>query len=439
MNAEIISVGTELLLGHTVNTDATYVARELSAIGINVFYASTVGDNAERLQATLQTALERSELIITTGGLGPTDDDLTKETVASSTGVELTLHEESLLQLKEYFGDRPFGENQRKQAMLPAGCTALQNRFGTAPGCFFRTEQGKIIIMLPGPPFELIPMLQNEAMPLLRKLSKEVIHSCWVRTFGIGEGTAAQKLATLTDAENPTVATYAKENEMFVRVTAKANSESEAINLCRPVVQNVCERLGDVVYGTDVDSLEEVVVQELIRQGGHLAVAESCTGGLLAKRITDISGSSAVFEMGVVTYANAAKTSLLGVPEIMLKQYGAVSEPVAVAMAEGVRLRAPHQQSGGTLGVGITGIAGPTGGTPEKPVGLISIALSDGTETWVHTMSPAGRVLSRDWLRDRAVGNALDMVRRYLFRLPMRGVLFTSAHQSAESRSQTAS
>ncbi|MEG2139919.1 MAG: competence/damage-inducible protein A [Bilophila sp.] len=415
MNAEIISVGTELLLGHTINTDATFVARELSAIGIDLLYACTVGDNAARLQSALETALKRSDIVITTGGLGPTDDDLTKETVARSAGVALTLHEASLRQLEDYFGTRPFGEDQRKQAFLPTGCIALQNRLGTAPGCFFRTAQGKIVIMLPGPPFELVPMLQTEALPLLKKESRAVIHSCMIRTFGIGEGTAAQKIASLTDFSNPTVATYAKENEMFVRVTAKAQSEAKAVALCDPVVQQVRTVLGDVVYGIDVASLEEVVVGELLRQKRHLAVAESCTGGLLAKRITDISGASAVFDVGVVTYADAVKTSLLGVPESLLQAHGAVSEPVACAMAQGVRLCAPeYPDEKGSLGLGITGVAGPTGGSAKKPVGLIYIALCDGDNTWVRTMTPRGRVLGRDWLRDRAVGNALDMVRRYL-------------------------
>ncbi|MFQ8735432.1 MAG: nicotinamide-nucleotide amidohydrolase family protein [Bilophila wadsworthia] len=260
-------------------------------------------------------------------------------------------------------------------------------------------------------------MLQHYVVPFLKEGSHAVIHSCMIRTFGLGEGAGALKIADLTDAANPTAATYAKENEMFVRVTARAESEEAAEALCRPVVEEICRRYGDVVYGVDVDNLESVVVRLLSEKGLHLATAESCTGGLVAKLITDVSGASEVFGMGLVTYANEAKMKLLGVPAAMLEEHGAVSEPVARAMAEGVR-----EVSGSELGIGITGVAGPTGGTPEKPVGLIYIALSDGTRTWVRRMTPPGRVHGRGWLRDRAAGTALDMVRRYLSDLPLEPV-----------------
>ncbi len=415
MNAEIISVGTELLLGHTINTDAAFVARELSAIGINLLFACTVGDNPGRLQGALEEALGRSDVVITTGGLGPTDDDLTKETIAGVAGAPLKLHENSLRHLESYFKGRPpMGENQRKQAMLPEGATVFPNDIGTAPGCGVRTASGKVIVMLPGPPSELVPMWQHYVFPFLKEGNHAVIHSCMIRTFGLGEGTGALKIADLTDAANPTAATYAKENEMFVRVTARAGSEEEAEALCRPVVEEICRRYGDVVYGVDVDHLEGVVVRLLGERGLHLATAESCTGGLVAKLLTDVSGASQVFGMGLVTYANEAKMKWLGVPAAMLEEHGAVSEPVARAMAEGVR-----EVAGSDLGIGITGVAGPTGGTPEKPVGLIYIALSDGKGTWVRRMSPPGRVHSRSWLRERAAGTALDMVRRYLSDLPL--------------------
>lgn len=396
MNAEIISVGTELLLGHTINTDAAFVARELSAIGVNLLFACTVGDNPGRLRDALEEALGRSDVVITTGGLGPTDDDLTKETIASVAGAPLKIHEDSL----------------RPRAAWPA-CAGSR----PSPGCGVRTASGKVIVMLPGPPSELVPMLQHYVVPFLKEGSHAVIHSCMIRTFGLGEGAGALKIADLTDAANPTAATYAKENEMFVRVTARAESEEAAEALCRPVVEEICRRYGDVVYGVDVDNLESVVVRLLSEKGLHLATAESCTGGLVAKLITDVSGASEVFGMGLVTYANEAKMKLLGVPAAMLEEHGAVSEPVARAMAEGVR-----EVSGSELGIGITGVAGPTGGTPEKPVGLIYIALSDGTRTWVRRMTPPGRVHGRGWLRDRAAGTALDMVRRYLSDLPLEPV-----------------
>lgn len=414
MNAEIISVGTELLLGHTINTDASFVARELSAIGVNLLFACTVGDNPGRLRAALEEALGRSDVVITTGGLGPTDDDLTKETIADVAGVPLVEHEDSLRRLEAYFKGRPFGKNQRKQVLLPEGSTAFPNDIGTAPGCGVRTATGRIIVMLPGPPSELVPMLQHYVVPFLSGENHAVIHSSMIRTFGLGEGAGALKIADLTDAANPTAATYAKENEMFVRVTARADSDEEAEALCRPVVEEICRRYGDVVYGVDVDNLESMVVRLLRERGLFVATAESCTGGLVAKRITDVPGASDVFGMGLVTYANEAKMKLLGVPAALLEAHGAVSEPVARAMAEGVRA-----VSGSDIGIGITGVAGPTGGTPEKPVGLIYIALSAGERTFVRKMTPPGRVHSRIWLRERAASTALDMVRRHLCGLPL--------------------
>ncbi len=412
MNAEIISVGTELLLGHTINTDTAYVARELSAIGVNLLFSCTVGDNPERLKAALQSALSRSDLVITTGGLGPTGDDLTKETIAETAGKKLVLHQESMDRILNYFKGRVLGETQQKQAMLPQGCTVFPNDCGTAPGCGFETDEGKIMIMLPGPPSELIPMLKNYAVPYLTKSEKAVIASTIVRVFGLGEGFVAEKITDLTDCANPTAATYAKDGEMFVRVTARAQDEAEAAAMCAPVVEELKARLGNFIYGIDAENLEEVVVTELAKRKLHLACAESCTGGLLSSRITDIPGASEVFHMGAVTYANEIKTLLLDVPEETLKQYGAVSEQTARAMAEGVR-----KKSGSELGIGITGIAGPGGGTEEKPVGLVYLALCDGTNTWVRKMPGTNRSKGRSYLRFLAASNALDMVRRYLFDL----------------------
>lgn len=408
MNAEIISVGTELLLGHTINTDASFVARELSTIGVNLLFAGTVGDNVSRLKEALESALRRSDLVITTGGLGPTGDDLTKETIAETAGKKLVLHQESLDRIVRYFKGRVLGETQKKQALLPEDCTVFPNDHGTAPGCGFETDAGKIIIMLPGPPSELIPMLKNYAIPYLTKGGQAVIVSRIVRVFGLGEGFVAEKIPDLTDCANPTAATYAKDGEMFVRVTARAENQETAQAMCAPVVEELKNRFHEFIYGIDVESLEEVVVTELGKRGLHLATAESCTGGLLAKRITDIAGASKVFQMGAVTYANEIKTLLLGVPESTLKQYGAVSEQTARAMAEGVRAK-----SGSELGMGITGIAGPDGGTPEKPVGLIYIAFCDGEHTWVRKMQH-GASKGREYLRWLAASNALDMVRRYL-------------------------
>lgn len=413
MKAEIISVGTELLLGHTVNTDAAHVARELSALGVDLLHAHTVGDNAGRLEAALREALSRGDLVITTGGLGPTDDDLTKETVARVADAPLVEHDDSLRRLKEYFGDRPMSANQRKQAFLPRGSVAFPNAVGTAPGCAVPVANGKFVILLPGPPSELLPMLRDSVVPFLQQRANEAIASFMVRTFGIGEGAAAERIADLTGGANPTAATYATEGEMFVRVTAKAKDAASAASLAAPLVEAVRRRLGDVVYGVNVTSLESVVVPELIRRGLSLTTAESCTGGLLAKRITDQPGASAVFGVGLVTYANAAKTRLLGVPEDLLRAHGAVSAEVAQSMAANARVRYD-----GTFGIGITGVAGPDGGTPEKPVGLVYIALSDEKETLLRVMRPQGRYLGREWTRNRAASHALDLLRRRLFGLP---------------------
>lgn len=414
MNAEIISVGTELLLGQVVNTDAALVARELSALGINLLYSSVVGDNPERLRHAVETALSRSDLLVMTGGLGPTADDLTKETVAAAAGKRLVLHQESLDRILNYFNAATVTKNQEKQAWLPEGCTVLRNDNGTAPGCAFQAENGSTVIMLPGPPSELEPMLKNQAVPYLRQGQDSVIVSHNVHIYGRGEAPVAQMMDDMMDGENPTLAPYAKEGECYLRVTAKAGDEAAADKMCQPLIEEIKSRLGDFVYSVDVETLEEVVVAELTRQGKTLATAESCTGGLLAKRITDIPGSSAVFHMGCVTYANEAKEALLFVPHEILEAHGAVSEETARAMAEGIVRR-----SGSSIGVGITGIAGPDGGTAEKPVGLIYIALSDGQNTWVSKRAPIGRTKSREWHRHCAASQALDMVRRYLAGLPV--------------------
>lgn len=414
MNAEILSVGTELLLGHTVNTDTTIVARELSTIGINVLYCATVGDNPARLEEAVRQALSRSDILITTGGLGPTGDDLTKETVASAAGKKLVLHEESLWRIEEYFKGRTWGESQKKQALLPQGCTVLPNDVGTAPGCVFETDAGKLVVMLPGPPSELTPMLTRYAIPCLAGREQAVIVSENLHVFGMGEGSVAEMIDDLMQGANPTAATYAKENEMFVRVTARASTEEEARKMMKPLSEEIRRRIGSFVYANDCETLEELVVRELLRQGKTLATAESCTGGLLSKRITDVSGASQVFEMGAVTYANRIKEQVLGVSHQTLEEHGAVSPQTAAQMAEGIR-----RAAGSDLGIGITGIAGPGGGTPEKPVGLVYIALSDGETTWVRRMNPgsAGRPRSRSWQRNAAASHALDMVRRYLLGL----------------------
>lgn len=414
MKAEIISIGTELLLGHTVNTDAAIVARLLAAFGIDLQYVQTVGDNGERLRNALELASSRAQIIITTGGLGPTDDDLSKQTVAAFANLPLVEYPEALAQLKEYFGPRQMSANQIRQAWLPQGSRMLPNKLGTAPGCAVPLPNGGTVIMLPGPPRELVDMLEGEVRPLLESLSSAAIHTTILRTFGIGEGVAAQKIADLMANANPTVAPYAHGGEMFVKISAKGENETAAKALCEPVAREVEERLGEVVYGRDVKSLEELVVSRLVESVTTIATAESCTGGLLAKRITDQPGASAIFHLGIVSYSNGAKEEILHIDANLLAAHGAVSPEVARAMAENVRKLA-HSD----LGIGITGIAGPTGATPGKPLGLVYVALASPEGTTVRKIAPLGRYLGREFVRERAASHALDLVRRHLAKMPL--------------------
>lgn len=409
LKVEIISIGTELLLGHTINRDATILARAVAELGFDLLHVQTVGDNPGRLAQALELAASRSGIIITSGGLGPTDDDLTKSAVASFAGVPLVEYPEAVERLKEYFGARPMSANQIRQAFLPAGSIMFPNAVGTAPGCATPLPDGSYVIMLPGPPRELSAMLEASVKPFLMGFSDSVIHSIDIRTFGIGEGAAAERIRDLMQSANPTVAPYATDGEMFARVTARAGSRQDACDLCAPVVEEIRGRLGDVVYGLNAPSLEAVVFDLLLKSKKTVATAESCTGGLLAKRVTDLPGSSAIFQMGLVTYSDQAKESLLHVSGELLKEHGAVSPEVARAMAENMR-----ELSGADFAVGITGIAGPDGATATKPLGLVYIALANSETTWLHELRPQGRYLGRAWVRERASSIALDMLRRVL-------------------------
>ncbi len=414
MNAEIIGVGTELLLGHTINSDAAYVARELAALGINVFHSQVVGDNPGRLEKALRESLDRSDIVVTTGGLGPTGDDLTKETIALVAESPLVEDAASTASLAEYFGSREMTENQKKQCFFPQGSTVFPNPQGTAPGCAVSCKGGKIIIMLPGPPRELLPMLENSVRPFLANLGHFSLYTGIIRVFGMGEGKVAHVLGPLLDGANPTAATYAGDGELFVRVSSRAENPEKARQMALPLQNAICEKLGPVVYGIDVPSLEHVVVARLEKSGQSIATAESCTGGLLAGRITAVPGSSNVFEMGLVTYANRIKTELLAVPEEMLARVGAVSPEVGKCMAENVRKLAASD-----FGVGITGIAGPGGGSREKPVGLVYICVATKNDTFMRVMRPLGRYPGREQIRRRATSHALDMARRIMDGLPM--------------------
>lgn len=409
MNAELIAVGTEILLGDIVNTDAQVISQGLSELGINVFYQTVVGDNPARLRHVVETARDRADIIITTGGLGPTLDDLTKETLATVFGKKMALHQPSLDRIKGFFQTigREMTQNNEKQAWLPEGCTVFVNEWGTAPGCAFEAY-GKHVLMLPGPPRECNPMWKECAMPYLYKLAGGCIASRNIRVFGLGESNMEAILHDMMEqSKNPTIAPYAKTSECFARVTAKADTPAECEKLLEPVVEKICGLLGDDVYGVDVDSLEQVVGDGLRQRGMTLAVAESCTGGLLSKRITDVPGCSDYYLGGVCSYANEVKMNLLGVKKETLDTLGAVSSEVAEQMAEGVA-----KALGADVGVGITGVAGPGGGTEEKPVGLVYISVWHKGQHFTRKMKAAN---GRDRIRMQAASTALDLIRRNIF------------------------
>ena len=416
MIAELIAVGTELLLGNIANTDAQMLSEKLSALGITVHHHTVVGDNPERLADALETARKRADIIITTGGLGPTYDDLTKQTICKTFGRELELHEDILEEIRTWFATKmgkTMPENNIQQAMLPVNCTVFDNPVGTAPGCAFE-EDGVHVLMLPGPPFECRYMFEHRAAQYLEKLTDGVIVSHEIKIFGMGESSVEEALREpMTKLTNPTLAPYAKLNECMVRATAKADTREAAESLLKPLVAQVCETLGDVVYGVDVDSLEAVVSQLLRERGLTLSAAESCTGGLVAKRMTDLPGASNVFRGGVVSYTNDVKVGILGVPRDLLNDYGAVSEPVARAMAEGCR-----KICGSDLAVSVTGVAGPDTDDRGNEVGTVFIALTDGKETLCRKFS-CGRGRGRDRVRSAAAQNVFDMLRRHMLGLPL--------------------
>ena len=408
--AELIAVGTELLLGNIANTDAQMLSQGLSALGINVYYHTVVGDNPERLRAAVETAKTRADIILTTGGLGPTCDDLTKNVLAACFGKKLVFHEPSAQRIEAYFRnlhpDRPMTENNYQQAMLPEGCTVLENDWGTAPGVAFEAD-GVRVIMLPGPPRECKAMFTHRVVPYLKKLSDGVIASHTLKLFGIGESAMEAQLRDKMNAmTNPTLAPYAKEGECELRITAKADTEGAALALIDPVEAELKAHFGPLVYGVDVPNLERVVLDSLKEKGLTLGTAESCTGGLVAKRYTDLPGASAAFGGGVVSYATEVKHTVLGVEQALLDQYGAVSEPVARAMAEGAR-----RALGCDLAISTTGVAGPDPDERGNPVGLVFTALAAPEGTWVRQVHLS---MGRQRIRHIAASHGFDLARRYL-------------------------
>lgn len=410
MNAEIISVGTELLLGEIVNTDAQYISQKLSEYGIDVYRQTVVGDNPDRLKRAVMSALESSDMVITSGGLGPTQDDLTKEILAQCMGERLVLDRDSLDAIKAYYKriNRPMPHINEKQAYMPEHGIILPNYNGTAPGAIIE-KNGKTAVMLPGPPSELRAMFEKSVVPYLKERSEYVFASKVLQIFGIGESAAAELLDDIIkNSTNPTVAPYAKTAGMRLRITAKCKSEEEGAALIEPVEKKIRAAIGDAVFGEGDDEINKAVSDMLRERKMTISAAESCTGGMFAKMITDLPGSSDILNESIITYSNEAKMKYLGVKKETLDAHGAVSRETAYEMAQGI-----CAQTGADVGVGITGIAGPDGGTAQKPVGLVYAGICIGGETEVEELHLTG---TRDKIRYSVCINVFDAVRRKIMK-----------------------
>jgi len=409
MKSAILSVGTELLFGQITNTNSVFLSQQLNYLGIDVMYHYTVGDNPKRLAEMIRQAFTDCDLIITTGGLGPTQDDLTKEIAAEVLHDELVLHEDLLKSLEDYFKriNRVMTENNKKQVYLPKRAVVFDNDAGTAPG-FALEEDGKTIICMPGPPREMTRMFERRVRPYLEAKSGSVIYYKMLRTFGIGESMLETELLEWIDGQtDPTLATYAKEGEACLRVTSKRRSLEEAKSAVNDMIEKVNSKIGQYVYSYDDEELYQVVGRKLIENNITLSSAESCTGGLFAQTMTEVPGISAVFDRGFITYSNKAKLEELGVSAETLEKHGAVSEETAIEMAEGLK-----KVTGTRLCISVTGIAGPDGGTEEKPVGLVYICavLDDRRVSREFRI----RNISRKWNRNYTVLCMLDIINKLI-------------------------
>lgn len=424
--AEVITVGTELLLGQIVDTNFAYIASKLSEIGINLYFKSSVGDNEKRLQDVLRIALSRSNVIIITGGLGPTVDDITKSAVTKVLNKKLILDEKVLEKIKSFFEKRKvkMPQNNVSQALIPVGAIVIDNENGTAPGLIIKTSddvsslqkrygsidtEDKYVILLPGVPRELKPMMENSVLPFLKKTfsTEGVIKSRVLKVFGLGESMIDEKIGDLfRTLTNPTIALLASHTEVKIRLTAKAKDIATANEMISKVEDEIRIRLKDNIFGADDETMEKVVAVLLSMKNLTISVAESCTGGLISNKLTDISGSSSYFKRGIIAYSNDAKVELLKVPEEAIKTFGAVSREVAEEMASGVR-----RLSKTDLGLSVTGIAGPTGGTLQKPVGLVYVAISSVERTLCKEFRFSGDRLK---IKEQTAQSALDFLRRYL-------------------------
>ena len=409
MIAEIVAIGTEILMGQIADTDAQVLSRRLQSLGISVYHHQAVGDNPQRMRDTIALALSRSDIVITTGGLGPTQDDISKEIAAQLLGLEMQFDEDSWQAICGYFKrlGRECPENNKRQAMFAAGAKILPNSCGTAPGCMIEKD-GKVVVQLPGPPHEMAAMFDAQVYPRLADMTGGCIASRYIRTYGIGESALAQRCAKWIEADGEvTAATYCSLGECQLRVTARGESEAAALEKVLPVVDELTALLGDYVYAvteTSDGSMEEAAGRALTEKSLTVATAESCTGGLVAARLVNYPGISAALNEAHVTYANEAKVKYCGVRPETLAAYGAVSEQTAREMAEGLR-----ERSGADIAVATTGIAGPGGGTDAKPVGLVYVACAGRDGTRVDRLQLTG---NRERIRSLAALRALDMIRR---------------------------
>lgn len=411
MVVELVCVGTELLLGNIVNTNGAYLAEMCARLGLSCFYQTVVGDNEERMRTTIKTAVDRSDIVILCGGLGPTEDDLTKEIASEVMGKKLIedAHSRERIQayMNNYLKTNPkmtLTENNWKQAMIPEGAIVLDNANGTAPGIIIEEGQ-KTVVLLPGPPNELIPMFENQVYQYLREKQPEVIYSKMIKICGVGESMAETRIKDMIDAQtNPTIATYAKTGEVHLRITAKAKDEKEARKLIKPVVKELKQRFGTSIYTTDEkETLEEAVIKLLRKKGLILSTAESCTGGMLSSRLINVPGASDVYKEGFITYSDKAKHKYLMVKKSTLKAYSAVSRKTAKEMAKGCCLN-----TGADVSIAVTGLAGPDGGTEEKPVGLVYIACCYKKKVHVQELHLNG---NRMKIREQATVKALTLLR----------------------------
>ena len=425
MKAEIIAVGTELLLGNIVNTNAQFLSVELASLGFDMYYQTVVGDNFDRLVGQIRESVGRSDVVLITGGLGPTPDDLSKEAAAAALGLELLLDENSLASIKEYYRKvgRQMSESNIKQAMFPKErCVIFPNANGTAPGCAMTADNGSIVMLMPGVPFEMKRMFESSVKPLLATKSNRTIVSKSILVAGIGESLLASKIPEYINMTDPTVSPYCKPALVTLRVTSADETKELAEGKCKKVGDELCKIFGKNVCGIDTKGIEYTVVDLLRFHGKRLATAESCTAGLVSSKITAVPGASEVFDFGASTYSNTMKQKLLGVGAETLRIHGAVSAETACQMAEGIRRYAEAD-----IGLSVTGVAGP-GQSESKPAGLVFIALSDGEHTWVEKLTVGNASNDREKVRNTATATALDLVRRYLSYLPETMPRFTQSH-----------